>query len=93
MSIGFTFGLVTVGTVREILGSGTWLGVRVMPANFEPWVIMNLPPGGFFGFGLVLLTLAWWADRKKRRAVIARTIESVTSPVRVPTTVAGGHIA
>jgi Na+-translocating ferredoxin:NAD+ oxidoreductase subunit E len=93
MSIGFTLGLSAVGTIREILGSGTWLGVRVMPAHFEPWVIMNLPPGGFFGFGLVLLVLAWWADRKKRRAVIARTIASVTSPARARAAAYGGHTA
>ena len=93
MSIGFTLGLCMVGTIREVLGSGTWLGVRVMPANFEPWVIMNLPPGGFFGFGLVLLGLAWWADRKKRRAAIARTIASVTAPNARPAPVYGGHTA
>ena len=93
MSIGFTLGLCMVGTIREIFGSGTWFGLRVMPSHFEPWVIMNLPPGGFFGFGLVLLGLAWWADRKKRRAAIARTIESVTSPSRAPAPAYGGHTA
>jgi electron transport complex protein RnfE len=93
MSIGFTLGLCLVGTIREVLGSGTWLGVRVMPANFEPWVIMNLPPGGFFGFGLVLLALAWWADAKKRRAAIARTIASVTAPDARREAAYGGHTA
>lgn len=70
MGAGFTFGLCVVGTVRELLGQGTWLGMRVMPHSFEPWVIMNLPPGGFFSFGFVLLGLAWWAERKKRRATL-----------------------
>jgi electron transport complex protein RnfE len=93
MSIGFTLGLCMVGTIREVLGSGTWLGVRVMPAHFEPWVIMNLPPGGFFGFGLVLLGLAWWADRKKRRAAIAHTIASITSPDARPAGVYGAQTA
>jgi len=93
MSIGFTLGLCMVGTIREVLGSGTWLGVRVMPTNFEPWVIMNLPPGGFFGFGLVLLGLAWWADKKKRQAAIARTIASVTAPDARPAPAYGGHTA
>jgi electron transport complex protein RnfE len=91
MSIGFTIGLTTVGTIREILGSGTWLGVRVMPAHFEPWVIMNLPPGGFFGFGLVLLTLAWWADLKKRRAAIRRAIDSATAPRAAAVPLYGAH--
>jgi len=77
MGIGFTFGLCVVGSVREILGQGTWLGLRVMPASFEPWVIMNLPPGGFFSFGIVLLGLAWWNERRTRRA-------SLTFPVALP---------
>jgi electron transport complex protein RnfE len=84
MGLGFTLGLTMVATVREILGSGSWLGFRVMPHSFEPWVIMNLPPGGFFGFGLVLLVFAWWKDRQKKRAAIRATIESVTAPSSVP---------
>ncbi|MHB8837979.1 MAG: electron transport complex subunit RsxE [Gemmatimonadaceae bacterium] len=68
MGLGFTLGLSVVGSVREILGQGSWLGIRVMPASFEPWVIMNLPPGGFFSFGFVLLGLAWWNERQSRRA-------------------------
>ena len=67
MGIGFTLALVIIGALREVLGSGALLGVRVMPAAFEPWVIMNLPPGGFLTFGFILLTLAWWAERQKRR--------------------------
>jgi electron transport complex protein RnfE len=82
MSAGFTLGLTTVGTIREILGGGTWLGIRVLPAAFEPWVIMKLPPGGFFGFGLVLLALAWYYDLKKRRAAVQAAIATVTAPAR-----------
>lgn len=70
MGIGFTLGLCVVGSVREILGQGTWLGLRVMPQSFEPWVIMNLPPGGFFSFGFVLLGLAWWNERRAKRATL-----------------------
>jgi Na+-translocating ferredoxin:NAD+ oxidoreductase subunit E len=77
MGLGFTLGLCTVATVREILGSGSWLGIRVMPQSFEPWAIMNMPPGGFFAFGLVLLTFAWWKDKKARRAALS----TVTAPV------------
>ncbi|HET9426575.1 MAG TPA: electron transport complex subunit RsxE [Gemmatimonadaceae bacterium] len=89
MSIGFTIGLMMVGSVREILGSGTWLGFPLMPPSFEPWVIMNLPPGGFFGFGLVLIALAWWYDRQKRLALIDR----VTAASREPTREYGGQPA
>jgi electron transport complex protein RnfE len=79
MGIGFTLGLCVVGTVRELLGQGTWLGMRVMPQSFEPWVIMNLPPGGFFSFGFVLLGLAWWAERRKRRTPLSFPAPARTS--------------
>ncbi len=53
MGLGFTFALLSLGAVREVLGAGTLFGVAVLPANFEPWVVMLLPSGGF-------LTLAGW---------------------------------
>ena len=71
MGIGFTLACVMMGSLREVLGSGSWFGLRVMPANFEPWVIMNLPPGGFLTFGFILLAMAWWAERRKRRTALA----------------------
>ena len=79
MGLGFTLGLSVVGAVREILGQGTWLGFRVMPASFEPWVIMNLPPGGFFSFGFVLLGLAWWTERRTRRATMKFPVTLATA--------------
>ena len=83
MGLGFTLGLSTVGTVREILGSGSWFGIRVVPASFEPWAIMNMPPGGFLGFGLVLLALAWWKDRTARRAAV-KAVMTAPASSRLP---------
>jgi electron transport complex protein RnfE len=57
--IGFTIALLLMGIPREVLGSGTFLGVRVMPASFEPWVVMVLPPGGFFMIAALLLVANW----------------------------------
>lgn len=62
--IGFTIALLLMGIPREVLGNGTFLGVHVMPQGFEPWVVMLLPPGGFFMIG-VLLLIANWADLQK----------------------------
>jgi electron transport complex protein RnfE len=62
--IGFTIALLLMGIPRELLGSGTFLGVQVMPASFEPWVVMVLPPGGFFMIAALLL-LANWHDLRK----------------------------
>lgn len=67
MSAGFIIGLLALGTVREILGAGTLLGFSLFGAQFQPWVIMLLPPGGFFVLGGWLLIFAWQEKRKQRR--------------------------
>jgi electron transport complex protein RnfE len=67
MGVGFTIGLLALGAVREILGAGTLFGVALFGAQFQPWVIMVLPPGGFFVLGSWLLLFSWWARRKANR--------------------------
>jgi electron transport complex protein RnfE len=71
MGIGFMIMMLIMGSVREVLGSGTLLGVSLFGPRFEPWVIMVLPPGGFFTLAFVLLTLAWWKERTAQRAKAA----------------------
>ena len=70
MGIGFTIGLLALGCVREILGAGTLFGITLFGEGFQPWVIMVLPPGGFFVLGLWLLLFSWWARRKERVEVV-----------------------
>jgi Na+-translocating ferredoxin:NAD+ oxidoreductase subunit E len=65
---GFTIALLMMGIPREVLGNGTFLAFHVMPHSFEPWVVMMLPPGGFFMIGLLLLAANWRDLRKKARA-------------------------
>ena len=67
MSAGFTIGLFALGAVREILGAGTLFGVSLFGANFQPWVVMVLPPGGFFVLGMWLLVFAAWARWRQRK--------------------------
>ncbi|MFN8583139.1 MAG: electron transport complex subunit RsxE [Gemmatimonadaceae bacterium] len=69
MGAGFTMSLTMMGTIREVLGNGSFLGLRVMPAHFEPWVFFALPPGGFFTLGLLLLTVSIVRDVRVRRRV------------------------
>ena len=71
MGAGFTIGLFALGAVREILGSGSLFGLSLFGADFQPWVVMILPPGGFFVLGAWLLLFAWWKRRKGGRALIA----------------------
>jgi electron transport complex protein RnfE len=72
--LGFTIALLMMGIPREVLGNGTFLGLHVMPHSFEPWVVMMLPPGGFFMIGLLLLGANWRDLRRQTRARIEREI-------------------
>jgi electron transport complex protein RnfE len=66
MGLGFTVGLTMIGAVREILGAGTLLGIPLFGANFQPWVVMVLPPGGFLVMGSWLLLFSLLRARKAK---------------------------
>jgi len=74
MASGFMFALFTLGAVREILGEGALFGVSLFGADFEPWIIMILPPGGFLTLGLILLFFSWVKERKQQ--MISRLAEA-----------------
>jgi electron transport complex protein RnfE len=64
MATGFLLALFSLGAVREILGNGSLFGVSLFGDNFEPWVIMILPPGGFLTLGVILLFFNWFKVKK-----------------------------
>jgi electron transport complex protein RnfE len=68
---GFLIALLMMGSVRELLGSGSLLGFSVLGSSFEPWVVMVLPPGGFFTIGLILLGFAWYAKRQRSASEVS----------------------
>lgn len=68
MGLGFTIALLCLGSVRELLGSGSLLGFSIFGAQFQPWVVMILPPGGFFVLGAWLLLFNWIKERNKHKA-------------------------
>jgi len=63
--IGFTIALVMMGGFREILGVGSFLEYPLFGPNFEPWVVMVLPAGGFLTLGFILLAMGYFEQRKK----------------------------
>jgi len=67
MGLGFTIALLCLGSVRELLGNGSLLGYSVFGEAFQPWVVMILPPGGFFVLGGWLLLFNWLADKKESK--------------------------
>lgn len=62
--IGFMIAMLLMGSIREVLGAGTLLGFPVFGPNFEPWVIMVLPPGGFLTLGVILLAISAFQQRR-----------------------------
>ncbi len=71
MGLGFTFALLCLGSVREILGSGSLFGLPLFPAGFQPWVVMILPSGGFFTLALLLLVFNRIRSRQQQRALLS----------------------
>ena len=52
MGLGFTLALAAMGAIREFFGTGCLLGFTIIP-NFSIG-FFNLPPGGFFVFGVLI---------------------------------------
>jgi electron transport complex protein RnfE len=66
MGVGFTVALTLLGCIRELLGAGTVFGIQVLPAAFEPAIIMILPPGAFLTLGFLLGFFNWAGKRAKQ---------------------------
>lgn len=85
MGIGFTITLTIMGTIREILGSGTWMSgldglfpflpegfaIQVLPESIDPFTIMTSAPGGFFIFGVMMAAATWLTTRPKKEKASA----------------------
>ena len=54
MGIGYTWVLVGISIIREVLGAGTFLGIQVLPDTYVPILFFVLPPGGFLLFALFI---------------------------------------
>ncbi len=62
--LSYSYTLISIAIIRELLGFGTILGFQIMPAGFTNWVVMAMAPGAFF-----VLTIILW---------ISRTLSKVT---------------
>ncbi|MGH0037918.1 MAG: electron transport complex subunit RsxE [Myxococcota bacterium] len=78
MGAGFSLALLSLGSVREILGSGSLFGVPLFHDAFQGWVVMILPSGGFFTLAAWLLVFNAW--RTRREALAARMGAGGTGP-------------
>jgi Na+-translocating ferredoxin:NAD+ oxidoreductase subunit E len=57
MGFGFLIGMMVIGFVRELLGSGAVFGYDVL--GFKPLLFFILPSAGFFVVGLMMAFFNW----------------------------------
>ncbi len=63
MGLGFTLSLFTMGSIREILGAASWMGLR-LPETLPTLTIFVLPAGGFFVLGCVIAAVSRLTKKK-----------------------------
>ena len=72
MGLGFTLTLVVMGSIREIIGAGSWFGMTIIPESVERFTFMTTPAGGFFPFGILMALVIFIENKtgnKKKRSV------------------------
>lgn len=67
MGLGYTWVLIGIAAIRELLGNGTLAGIQIMPSSFQPILFFILPPGGFFIFSL-FISFNIWLKKKMEHA-------------------------
>jgi len=68
MGVGFTMALLAVGSVREIIGGGTWFGIQLIPeGTIQPMTLFILPAGGFFVLGCVIALVNKISNREPKK--------------------------
>lgn len=64
MGLGFTLALFIMGSIREIIGSGQWMGLSIPVLHDNPMLLFIMPAGGFFTLGCVIAAVNKIAKRK-----------------------------
>jgi len=54
MGAGFTVALCVLAGIREVLGTGKFFEIQVMPKAFVPWAALSMPVGAFLALGFLL---------------------------------------
>ena len=62
--LAYSYTLIAIAIVREVLGFGTLLGITVMPDGCQRWVVMTMAPGAFFLLGLAIWISKTLSERK-----------------------------
>jgi electron transport complex protein RnfE len=54
MGLGFTWVLVLLSAIRELLGMGSIFGIQLLGAWYQPMIIMVMPAGAFISLGVLV---------------------------------------
>ena len=73
MGLGYTWVLVAIAAIREVLGNGTFAGMQVMPDSYQPILFFTLSPGGFLVFALFISFNIWLKGRIDRASARPET--------------------
>ena len=78
MGCGFTLAMLIIAAIREALGAGTILGVPIFGADYQPMLMMILPPGAFMLIGYLVAAAKTWnarAEKRDRQKALAESKE------------------
>ncbi|MCI9347739.1 MAG: electron transport complex subunit RsxE [Oscillibacter sp.] len=62
--LGYTFVLLAMCVIRELLGAGTLAGFRIIPEQY-PIGVLTLPVGGFLVLGCLIAAMQWALSKSK----------------------------
>lgn len=79
MGLGFTWVLVVISAIRELLGAGTVMGISIVPEDFLIKFFAN-SPGGFFVFGIIIALTYLLQDQAKLRKSRKAAVQKETAP-------------
>lgn len=65
VGLGFTLALFILGSIREIIGVGTFFNMPVMLSSYNPLLIAILPPGAFLFLGFIFAGKQFLDDKIK----------------------------
>jgi electron transport complex protein RnfE len=64
MGLGFTFALFLLSSIREIIGAGTFAGIKIMPEAYSPALMFILPAGAFISLGCLIAAFKHFTGNK-----------------------------
>lgn len=67
--LGYTLVLLSIATIREILGFGSIFGFTILPDTFTRWTLMVMPPSAFFILACIMWAFNNYTFKKQLKGV------------------------